>query len=1348
MHTHTSNQKLALLLFVLLSLVTPLRLLSKTVSGEDRRFSFSSLTSSDGLSNNTVLDIAQDSLGFIWIGTTDGLNRFDGESFVKYSYLENDSNSIGGNGIYKIISHNNELLLGTSEGLSVFSSEKSQFKNFPLEYEVVDIVKSDKDSYLLISGNSVYEYSTIKSEVREVLKSDYMEFTSIALYKGYILLGTHNGLFKYDIRTKSIDLYILELDKKNIQTLLVNDEELWIATEGNGLYKVEGDRVLVNYRECKSEDVSLSSNYVRSLVKDNEGNLWVGTFVGLNIIHRDGTITKIYYDKNTVNTLNQNSVRSLFCDNQGGVWIGTYFGGVNYYHSLIKRFYTINNNNSISDDIISTIQGDDINKGILWIGTNDGGLNKYNLSSKNNFVYKANRDKQNSLQSNNIKAILPDKSICFIGTHGGGLSILNKHTGIIKTYTPENSSLPSWNVYDLKRDGVNRLWVATLKGLVYYDNTSNEFKSIKELVPWGETEVLETLLKTKVFCLLLDSRSRLWIGTEDGIFLYSIEKNLLTKYELEFPMKRKKINCFFEDSNYQVWVGTTFGLFRINESKQKMESIKSINEKSSYNISSIAQDLLNRLWIGTNKGLICYDVQSNLLKNYTHRDGLLSEQFTPNAKTAVFNGNLFFGTVKGIVYFNPAEIVDNPFVPRPLISSLKVFSNVILPSDDTGILSKDISMTSKFILPPDMNSFTLSLAVPNYLSMSHNFYAYKIKDLHDDWVPLDGNSLSYANLKPGEYKLSFRASNSEGRWSEASDVLTIIVKPHWWQTGYFKLLLIFLGGGIVLYLFKMHTNKQEIKNKFEIEVLKQQQKDEINQMKLRFFINISHEFKTPLTLITSPLEELLNSVTDKQNQEQLEYIKRNANRLLFLVNQLLDFRQTELGVFALKVHYRSINDVIYELTVPFKNLALKKNINFSLETSYKDTDRALFDSSYIDLILSNLLSNAFKFTPEGGEIKVKWEKISDDLIISVFDSGCGIQEEDINKIFQRFYQLNHEVKGTGIGLSIVKNLVDSHHGLIDVVSTIGEGTRFSISIPQSESAYMDSERLHEKELSELTKKQNNRIHDLDYCLDIDKDSLKLNYIEGKETLLIVEDDVEVRNYLVFSFKGNYNILIANNGLDALKIVNEEEVDILISDVMLPKMDGYKLCKSVKQNIQTSHIPIILLTAKSTEEDQLEGLSCGADDYVTKPFNLSSLKLKINNRLMQKKRILEHYSDTLEINPENLAANSLDKEFLEKAKIIIEQNLDNVDFKVDDFCLLMAMSRSNLHLKMKAITGGSTIEFIKKNRFNKACQLLLEKRYSINEISSMVGFNTPSYFTTSFKKHFGMLPTEYIKKNFT
>ncbi len=1348
MYTHTFKQKLHLYLTGLLLLIFPINLFSKPYSAEDGKLSFSSLTSSNGLSNNTVLDIAQDSLGFIWIGTADGLNRFDGENFVKFTFSENDSNSIGGSGVYKVLPTEKELLLGTSEGFSTFDLVKSKFKNYTLDHEVIDITRKSVSSYFFISGSTIYEYVASKREIKEEFKSDYLDFTSIVVYDDFILLGTHNGLYKYSVKNKNIEKYINELSNKNIQTLLVDNDSLWVATEGNGLYKVVNSKVIVNYRECNNKEVNLSSNYVRSLSKDNEGSLWVGTFVGLNIIHKDGTISKIYYDKNTVNTLNQNSVRSLFCDNQGGIWIGTYFGGVNYYHSLIKRFYHINNSNdnSLSDDIITTIQEDDLNRDILWVGTNDGGLNRYSLSTKRNIVYKADRNAKNSLQSNNIKAIHPDGNTCFIGTHGGGLSILDKKTGYVKTYTPENSVLPSFNVYDLKRDNMNRLWIATLKGLMYYDYSVKEFKSIKELVPWGETEVLDTLVKTKVFCLLLDSRQRLWIGTEDGIFLYSIEKNLLTKYDLESPIKRKKINCFFEDSSFQVWVGTTFGLFKINESKQKIESIGNLCDKSNSNVSSITQDKLSRIWVGTNKGLICYDVRSNTLKNYTHKDGLLSEQFTPNVTLTLRNGKLFFGTLKGIVYFNPLDIVDNPFAPKPVISSLKVFSNLILPGDETGILSKDISITSKVSLPPEMNSFTLNLSVPNYLSMNHNFYAYKIIGLHDDWVPLDGNSLSYANLKSGEYKLRFIASNSEGKWSEASGELVIIVQPYWWQTIYFKLFVVLAVVFLILYLFKMHSNKQEIKNKLEIEVLKQQQKDEINQMKLRFFINISHEFKTPLTLIISPLEELLNSVSDKQNQEQLKYIKRNANRLLFLVNQLLDFRQTELGVFVLKVHSDFINEAINSITAPFKNVALKKNINFSLETSYNETDKALFDPSYIDLILSNLLSNSFKFTPEGGVVKVKWEKVLDNLVISVSDSGCGIQEKDINKIFQRFYQLNHEVKGTGIGLAIVKNLVDSHHGQIDVTSTVGKGTEFSISIPQNSCAYADSEKVGKDEAIKSLNIQSGIADNLFDNLESNREKSVTEYMEGYDTILVVEDDLEVRNYLVSSFTGNYNILVADNGADALKTINEEEVDLLISDVMLPEMDGYKLCKSVKQNIKTSHIPILLLTAKTSEEDQLEGLTCGADDYITKPFNLSSLRLKINNRLMQKRRILEHYSETLEINPENLAANSLDKEFLEKAKAIIEENLDNVDFKVDDFCLLMAMSRSNLHLKMKAITGGSTIEFIKKIRFNKACQLLLEKRYSINEISSMVGFNTPSYFTTSFKKYFGMLPTDYIKKN--
>lgn len=1340
----TSPVKLGLriTLVVLVILVTTLRGIAVN------NHTFKSLTTVDGLSNNTVLGINQDNLGNIWIATADGLNKFDGESFTNYFYSKENLNTVGSNHINTIFSADSLLLIGSSEGLSIFDIIKDKFINYTTDFGIIALHQISEDSFYILSEKSIYRYGVENNEFVLEYTNDKFSFQTVLQYKGKILIGTKRGLYTYNSQTKSLSLFTQELENTNIQALLPDGDDLWVATEGYGLCKLVDSKIHLHYLHLpNNENKSLSSSFVRSLTKDCEGNLWIGTFEGLDILHEDGSITKIESNKHTASSINQNSVRSLFCDNQGGVWIGTYFGGLNYYHPLLKKFDYLqheSNANSISDDIISYLKQDPYDSAILWIGTNDGGLNKYNQISKKVTIYKANRADTNQLQSNNIKSILPTAQVCYIGSHGGGFSILNKRTSQSINFSTRNSSLPSNDVYALEEDK-DVIWLGTLSGLVFYKPNTKEFKSISDLKPWSDLKDLDILKRAKIFALKIDSRRRLWIGSDLGVFSYSIDKNLLTKYDLPSKMSKYRINCFYEDSNFRISVGTSFGLLFLDEGTQGFKLLNSENGLPNDNVCAVLQDKQNRFWVSTNKGLVSYNSISKQLKVYTHNDGLLNDQFTPNAFATNQSGDvMYFGSFDGIVYFNPNTIIDNPFSPAPVISNLSINSTKVRVNDDTDILKEDIAYATKLTLLPTQNSFSMDFSVPNYISMKHNKYAYRLKNVDADWIYLNSNTLTYANLKAGTYQLEVKASNGEGVWSSQSRELVIEVLPFWWQTKLFNVLLVLLIVGLIYLALRVSHTRQVFKNKIEIERLEMLQSEEINQMKLRFFINISHEFRTPLTLILSPIDELIENNTDPDKLQQLQVIKKNANRLLYLVNQLLDHRQAELGVFTLKATYNDCNEKVSEIVDLFVKYADKKNIKLKFNSEISTNKLLLFDASYLDLILTNLLSNAFKFTSEGN-VTVTISVENNKFIIKVLDSGCGVSEVEIDKIFERFYQSNYHIKGTGIGLSIVHKLVVNHHGDIKVNSDGKTGTEFVISIPQDESLYTTEEILTSCPL-QIDGDVNERItanidiSDFDELADLEIPA----YSEDKPSMLIVEDDIDVRNYLIRSFSQELNIFTSDNGVEPIQILRNQPIDIVITDVMLPIQDGYKLCRAIKKNIKTNHIPVIMLTAKTSSEDQMEGLLCGADDYITKPFKMSYLKIKVRNRLQQNARIIDFHSDTLEVNPEDIAFNESDKEFLEKAKSIIEHNLDNINFKVDDFCESMAMSRSNLHLKMKAITGESTIEFIKKIRFNEACKLLRDGRYSINEISSMVGFNTPSYFTTSFKKHFGVLPTAYLK----
>ena len=532
----------------------------------------------------------------------------------------------------------------------------------------------------------------------------------------------------------------------------------------------------------------------------------------------------------------------------------------------------------------------------------------------------------------------------------------------------------------------------------------------------------------------------------------------------------------------------------------------------------------------------------------------------------------------------------------------------------------------------------------------------------------------------------------------------------------------------------------------EIERRDKEHQEEINQMKMRFFINISHELRTPLTLILTPLQEIINKISDRWTRNQLEYIQRNANRLLHLVNQLMDYRRAELGVFELKAKKGNAHQLIQDNFLFYDKLARHKKITYTLHSELEDKE-VLFDANYLELIVNNLLSNAFKYTESGQSITVTLKEENDWLLLQVSDTGIGIPINKQGKIFERFYQIESEHVGSGIGLSLVQRLIELHHGRIELDSEENKGSTFSVYLPQDLSVYKPSELASNDELNEEEQVYSTNSKAM-YFIDTEK--VENESVESGDkkrgTILIVEDNNEIRRYLSNGLADLFNTLEAGNGEEALEKLKDNEVDVIVTDVMMPVMNGIKLCKNVKQNIRTCHIPVIILSAKTDIKDQMEGLQMGADDYIPKPFSLAILTTKIQNMMRTRRRMLEKYAKSLEVEPEKITFNAMDEALLKRAMAIVEKNMDNIEFSTDEFAREMNMSRSNLHLKLKAITGESTIDFIRKIRFNEAAKLLKDGRYTVAEVSTMVGFNTPSYFATSFKKYFGCLPTEYIKKS--
>lgn len=1316
---------------------------------------FSHIGMEDGLSHSTIFAINQDKEGNLWFATYDGVNKYDGYNFTVYRHEYTDSNSIASDITRCIaIDDSDQIWVGTREGLSFYNRRKNTFSNYYYKKNgtnvAINSIAPIKEDWLMLgTTEGILLFDTQKEcFLNDTLPSLHSLKPTVLVRQGEcIYIGAEEGLYTYTLSGGKLEkLVSLPADVRIHAVLCQMFSRIWMATEGNGLYMYDTKtKELKNYQSENGQS-GLISNYVRSLELDTENRLWVGTYSGLNI-YKEATdnFSSIKSSEIQEGSLSQNSVRSIFKDSQGGMWLGTYWGGLNYYHPLCNRFQRVKHVpflNSLSNNVVSCIVED--NGHNLWIGTSDGGLNFYDSTSK---LYKNYLFQSGALDVpfKDIKTVYVDEAHdkIYVGAHAGGMMALHRKSGQVEYFNRQNSNLPSNNIYSIISDENGGLWIASLEYLLHFDIDKRNFTVVDKDTNGRKLQQYNRLL-------FRDSRKRIWVGGEMGVSVYNqIGADFLTNTDFHIApiLQQAFVNCFYESASGYIWIGTRSGLFAMKEGDPKMLQYTTADGLPSNVIYGIMEDAYARLWISTNQGLSCLNPENGKFRNFTILDGLQGNQFNAGSYCRNDNGYMLFGGVNGITLFRPETLIDNPYAPKPAINKLFVYNKEVLPNDETGILTETIEYADHITLSSSQNSFAISFVVSNYISGKHNTFAYKLEGYNEEWYKQnDISPVSYSNLPAGNYTFYIKAANNDGKWNEEPTVLHIRVLPvwycTWWALSLFALSFLLVVFGIVRYFWLRKSMQAEIR----MERLDKEKREEISQMKIRFYVNISHELRTPLTLIVAPLQELLSRISGHWEHEQLLYVQRNTNRLLHLVNQLMDYRRAELGIFELRLVCANAYKRVLNSFMNYESLSKKKDIDYNFYTELQDKE-LLFDENYLDLIVNNLLSNAFKYTEEGESITVKLYQEAGELVLQVIDTGIGIPKEKQAKIFERFYQVESGREGSGIGLSLVQRLVELHHGRITLESESGKGSTFSIYLPQDKSAYTREELLGGEENAENQRVYSTNAHDV-YIGDeeeVNVENEEDEDVNKRGTLLVVEDNKELRQYLVNGLSDLFNMLEAENGQKALDILKEQEVDLIITDVMMPIMDGVKLCKLVKQNLRTCHIPVYMLSAKADIKYQLEGLHVGADDYIAKPFSLAVLKAKIMNMLRTRYRIFEHYSNTTEVEPEKLTNNTMDEELLRKAIAVIEKNMDNVEFSTEQFAREMNMSRSNLHLKLKAITGKSAIDFIHKIRFNRACQLLLEGKYNVSEVSFMVGYNTPSYFAARFKKYVGCLPTEYGKK---
>jgi signal transduction histidine kinase/ligand-binding sensor domain-containing protein/DNA-binding response OmpR family regulator len=1328
---------------------------------------FTSLNTKNGLSSNTVNVILKDRAGLMWFGTDDGLDKFDGNSFKIYRHKSDDSTSLPSNEILSLHEdRSGNLWIGTGGGsLSLYDRKRDAFSRFPvsgtgssLKSNVIRAIHSDylgRIWLIHLAGFDVLDPKTGSIINIPMQPGSYNIHSGLSAFEDSrhrMWIGTTNGLFRYDPATyKMKEFHHVSGDPSSLPGNTINaikedkPGNIWIATnDGLGCYISETDR-FINYRKDGVAEKSLSGNYVDCLGVEGE-KLWVGTKQGLDILDiSTGRVNKYSHDVRNINSLSGQSVRSLYIDDEGIFWLGIFGGGINKYDRNLSLFNSVTSNlfdeQGLQSGWVSAFAEAGADK--IYVGTG-GGLSLFDQKTRlfTHFDLKPSLPGQAGyLSISSLK--MNSRGQLLVGTYSNGLYLFNTITHKLqKIKSGKNEQeLNSDEVYCLEMDRKGNVWVGTNGSGINVLNAENMVIRRYTSRPVHPNDI-EIPNNAYIRDIKEDSKGNMWIATHGGgiVMLESASGKFKTYTTWNSQLPDDKILSMLEDKNGNIWAGTFGGglvMFQKNSSTPVIYNEK--NGLFNNTIYKILEDQQGLIWVSTNKGISSIDPVSHKVQNFSYHNGVQNNNFVQGSGLRLSGGELFFGGVEGFNYFNPSQFRKNNNVPRIVLTDLRISNQSVIPHPD-GPISEHISVAREINLAYRQN-FALSFVGLNYTSPEQNQYAYKLEGYDDDWNYVGNtNTASYMNLDPGEYVFRVRASNNDGVWNNDGSYIRISVRPPFWRTTYAYILYIMSFAGLLLYL--RYSAIRKIKRKLALEQIKirseQERKEaerihELDMLKIKFLTNLSHEFRTPISLILGPADKLLTEQKDKPWSGQLKMIKRNAKRLLNLVNQLLDFRKMEEQELKLNATEGELVTFIQETCDSFNDLSERKRIRFEFRSQI-DKFYTSFDHDKIERILFNVLSNAFKFTHEGGKISLELsvaEKMDDQsvqwVIIKVSDTGIGIPAEEKEKIFERFFQhsagssiLN---QGSGIGLSITREFVRMHNGEIDVESEPGEGTSFIIRLPFTPVAdQVVTDQVPEETIS-----------------------VQPRVIATGPTVLLVEDNEDFRLYLKENLQAYYKIIEAVDGKDGWQKILFHHPQLVVTDISMPNMDGIQLIRKIKSDKRTNHLPVILLTALTGEKDQLIGLGTGANDYITKPFNFQILNAKINNLLTLNSTLKNTYSRQIKLSAPESNIESDDEKLLKEIMAYLEENLTNSRLSVEELSKHVGMSRSTLYSKILQLTGETPVEFIRSVKLDKAAVLLRKSKKNVAQIAYSVGFSTPNYFAKAFKAKFNMLPSEYINK---
>ncbi|WP_299577791.1 two-component regulator propeller domain-containing protein [uncultured Sunxiuqinia sp.] len=1326
---------------------------------------FKHISVNEGLSQSSVLCILQDKKGFMWFGTRDGLNKYDGDSFKTYRYSAQDSTSLSHNYIVTLFEDDlGNLWISTKNGLDRYIPETESFERiksldslfYASNNRILGIIEDNKTHLWLATNQGLINLNTENEDIEQYIhrRGDVNGVSSSALgailktNDGRVWIKTSMNVELFDPETGVFKHYAYPEEdtmkiNKNYNPVLYEDFKgtLWMGYRNGLAFFNKKEDAFQFFKTAPQSGLAITSE-VRSICEDYNGMLWVGTYDGLYIINK--TKNKIFHythDENNLNSLSQNSIFEICQDIKGDMWIGTYAGGINYYDrncNLFRHFTSGTNNTKLNYKVVSSIIETPDDK--LWIGTEGGGINVYDKNKGAFKYYTHNSDDPNSLSVNNVKAMIRDHDgIFWIGTHNGGLNVLNpkKRPFIFKKYSNipgDTTSLSDNRILSLLEDYNKNIWIGTSGGgLNVFDRKS------QSIIRVADTTFIGKYVNTIVE---IPDKDHILLGSNRGVAKLNLETKKLTPIpfvgkEHDFHRMGAAVSIIYQDHNNNLWIGTDGdGLFCHNLITGNTKKYDHLQGLPSDVIYGILPDDNNNIWISTNYGLSRLNLQSRQIKNFNESDGLQGNEFNYGAYLKDRIGNLIFGGSNGLNIFNPNTITENTFTPLVCITSFKVNNKPYLNITDS---------ISEITLKHFQNVFNINFVALSYSQSDKNQYAYKLEGFDSDWNYIGNKkSATYTNLDAGTYRFKVKASNNDGIWNEIGASLKIRIHPAPWRTGWAYLIYTLLLTSIFLVIRRYSLIRIRERNELKHQRLERERIQEVNKMKLQFFTNISHEIRTYLTLILGSTEKI--SHVSLEQKANIDILKSNVQNLLSLVKELMDFRKAETQNLKLQVSRVNLIPYLHLLCDAFQNEFLKKDITPVFLS--KEELNVWIDPKQMKKVFTNLLSNAVKFSNKGGIVQIMVLNHKDNIEIKIINNGKAIEPDQMKNLFQRYYQgeysKQHDI-GYGIGLALSKSIVELHGGILKVESHKAirkrhqeNRTCFSVFLLKGKD-HLKTHCIIENSGLISPKLSNKITEDITPSYKTSSDSKPIN-------ILLVEDNKYLRHFICNSLKTSYNITKAKNGGKGLKSAIKNIPDIIITDIMMPKMNGYDLVCKLKENIQTNHIPIIFLTALDSNDQQIEGFQSGVDTYLTKPFSMSVLDSQIKSLLRNRELLREKYKTTINISTvhqeqTNALLNEKDKQFLKEITSIIEKELGNQDFSVIDLAKSLHISAPILYKKLNALTGMSVNNFIKSIRLHKSYELLKLKELKIFEIAYSVGYKDEKYFSREFKKHFNKTPSE-------